>query len=280
MVTMRKNILHKSLSLVVLLAATMMFISCKSRTATTELEALSVDSLTRELIASDVREVVYPLPSPFEITAMLNDIGARYNVDILNPTSNEDKYFTEQSKAINLGVYGADLTYASSYEQQQDIQIYLNTIHSLANDLGINVDYAMLLSDEYKEKLNDKDSLVSIVTSTFYDTYEYLARNSNPDLSVSMVAGMWVELMYIATHISEDSYNFTGVVDLIVNQKTSYEKVMDLLYIRNSNPEISELEATLAVLRPVYARAESGLGEEDYELIINTIRNLRESITS
>ncbi len=34
-----------------------------------------------------------------------------------------------------------------------------------------------------------------------------------------MVTGMWVELMYIGTNISQDSYNYTGLVNIISKQK-------------------------------------------------------------
>jgi hypothetical protein len=57
--------------------------------------------------------------------------------------------------------------------------------------------------------------------------------------------------MYIATNISEDSYNFTGMVDLISKQKASYDKVMGLLTSRNANADIKDLETKLQVLKPL-----------------------------
>jgi len=105
-----------------------------------------------------------------------------------------------------------------------------------------------LLTDEYKTKFENKDSLTAIITNTIYDTYQYLDQESNPELAVNMVTGMWVELMYIATNISEKSYNFTGMVDIISKQKASYEKVMSLLSARNTNADIKNLETKLQVL--------------------------------
>jgi len=259
--------------------ATLLFIfSCKGGIRTSEQDETLSDSLNKELLASDIKDVLYPLPAPFEMTQMLNQIGATYTSGILNSPSKVEKYVTEESKALNLGVYAADLAYAATFEQQQDVQTYLNSIKSLADQLGVTYDYAALLSEEYKTKFENKDSLTEIVTNTIYSTYQYLDQRSNPDLAVDMVAGVWVELMYIATNISEASYNFTGLVDIISRQKASYEKVMSLLAERNSNQDIKNLETKLQVLRPSFDKVDAGLSQADYNLILSTIKDVRNSL--
>jgi hypothetical protein len=225
-----------------------------------------------------VKDALYPLPTPFEITKMLNDIGATYLSKNLNSPGNVDKYITEQSKALNIGIYAADLVYASTYQQQQDIQTYLGAIKKLADDLGIAYDYSLLLSDEYKARFENKDSLITIVTNTIFSTYQYLDRNSNPDLAVSMVTGTWVELMYLATQISENSYNYSGLVEIIAGQKVAYLKVLDLLAARSSNPQIMELEAKLSILKPAFDKVDTGLSEKDYLTILNTIKEVRKGL--
>jgi hypothetical protein len=267
------------ISTLTLVVLTVLFLaSCKGGNRQAEADQLASDSLSKVLLATDVKEVLYPLPTPFEMTKMLNDIGATYSVKNLNPASKVEKYMTEQSKAVNLGIYGADLAYASTYQQQQDVQNYLNSIKILADQLGVTYDFTILLSDEYKAKFENKDSLTAIVTNTIFDTYQYLDEKSNPDLAVTMVTGMWVELMYIATNISENSYNFTGMVDIISKQKDSYEKVMSLLTTRNANTSIKDLQTKLEVLKPVYDKVAAGLSEADYNLILKTIKTVRNSL--
>jgi hypothetical protein len=274
----KRNITSKISPFVLLLATLILIISCKGGTKTSEQDQAANDSLNKELLASDIKEVLYPLPAPFEMTRMLNEIGASYSSRILNSPAKVEKYVTEQSKALNLGVYAADLAYAATFEQQQDVQTYLNAIKSLADQLGVNYNYAALLSEEYKTKFENKDSLTEVITNTIYDTYEYLGEKSNPDLAVDMVAGVWVELMYIGTNISEASYNFTGLVDIISKQKDSYDKVMSLLAQRNSAPAIKDLETKLMALKPAYDKVEAGLSQTDYNLILNTIKNVRNSL--
>jgi hypothetical protein len=272
-----KRWVNRISSLMVILTA-LFLVSCKNGNKTSEQDQLAADSLNKELLASDIKEVLYPLPAPFEMTQMLNNIGAKYSSKILNPANKVEKYITEQSKAVNLGVYAADLAYAATFQQQQDIQTYLSSIKTLADALGVTYDYSKLLSDDYKAKFENKDSLTNIITNTIYDTYQYLDEKSNPDLAVDMVAGVWVELMYIATNISEDSYNFSGLVDIIGKQKDSYEKVMSLLAARNSNADIKNLETKLAILKPVYEKVTTGLTQADYNVILKTIKEVRTSL--
>jgi len=270
--------LNKINFLVIIVTTLLMLSSCKGGNKPAEQDQLMSDSLNKMLLAAEIQEVLLPLPTPFEMTKMLNEIGATYSVKNMNAANKVEKYITESSKAVNLGIYGADLVYASTYEQQQDIQVYLNAIKTLADQLGVTYDYSTLLSEEYKEKLNNKDSLTSIVTNTIFNTYQYLDQKSNPDLAVTMITGMWVELMYIATNISENSYNFTGLVDIISKQKVSYEKVMELLALRNTNTDIKSLETKLQVLKPAFDKVAAGLSEQDYSLILKTIKSVRTSL--
>lgn len=271
-----KRWVNKISSLIVMLTV-LLVVSCKSGNKAGDQE-IAADSLNKDLLASDIKAVLYPLPAPFEMTQMLNDIGAKYSSKNLNPSANAEKYVTEQKKALNLGVYAADLAYAATFQQQQDIQTYLNSIKTLADQLGVTYDYSKLLSDDYKAKFENKDSLTNIITNTIYDTYQFLEQKSNPDLAVDMVTGVWVELMYIATNISEDSYNFTGIVDIISKQKDSYSKVMSLLAARNTNADIKDLETRLSVLNPVFAKVDQGLTQADYNIILKTIKEVRNSL--
>jgi len=275
---LQKNLSINKLAFIV--AIIFIITSCQSGTNPSGTAQTAKDSLNKTEISKDVKDVIYPLPTPFEMTRMLKDIQASYVSGSLNPANKVEKYFTEKSKAVNLGVYGADLAYAATYDQKQDVKVYSKALKSLIDQLGINVDYSVMLSDQFKEKVNNKDTLTKIITNTFYDTYKYLNEKSNPDLAIMMVAGMWVEAMYIATNISEDTYHYSGLVQIIANQNESYAKLMKLLTSRNADKDIKDLESKLEVLKPSFDKVKSGLMEKDYLLILNTIKTVRKSIVS
>ena len=248
--------------------------SCQSP-STPAGEQASADSIKKDELAKDVKDVVYPLPAPFEMTQMLNEIGASYVVSVLNPSTNVEKYFTEKSKALNLGIYSADLAYVTSYNKEQDIKLYIKSVKNLIDALGINIDYSALFTDDFKQKANNKDSLVKIITNTLYETYSFLYQKSNPELSAIMVSGMWVELMYIATHISKDTYNNSQIVKLITQQRESYNKLIELLKTYKSSEDIKAIESELSAIKPAFDKVDKGLTEADYKLILSTIGKVR-----
>ncbi|HEX2936533.1 MAG TPA: hypothetical protein VHO72_14350 [Bacteroidales bacterium] len=272
-----KNFMKINLALVIAFAS--ILTSCKSGSQSGNQDQ-NADTLNKDQIAQDVKDVVYPLPTPFEMTKMLNDIGAKFVGNALNPANKVEKYFTEKSKAVNLGVYGADLAYCATYEKTQEMQSYMESLKTLVDQLGVNVDYSKLLSEEFKTKVNNKDTLTEIITNTFYDTYKFLNEKSNPDLAIMMTSGMWVELMYIATHISADTYNNPEIVKIISQQKDSYAKLMEILAQRNTNADIKDLEQKLNALKPAFEKVEQGLTKQDYNVILKTIESVRNAFVS
>ena len=64
-----------------------------------------------------------------------------------------------QHRAINLGVYGADLSYATLYNIQQEVINYLDAIRSLANELNMSKIYNEALYDQNKANFDNRDEL-------------------------------------------------------------------------------------------------------------------------
>ena len=273
-----KNLLHKSLAIVIA-TGVLLFVSCQGNKSGNQAQTAG-DTANIKEISQNVKEVVYPLPTPFEMTRMLSNIGVSYSSAILNPVDKAEKYFTEKSKAVNLGIYGADVAYAATYDQKQDVKLYLKALKTLVDELGISIDYSRMLSDEFKEKINNKDTLISIITTTYYDTYKNLKAKGSQESAAMMVTGMWVEVMYIATNISKDSYNNPEIVKLIAKQKDSYLKLLELLGSLNKNKDIKDLETKFMILKPVYEKVDQGLHQKDYELILKTIQDVRKSFIS
>jgi hypothetical protein len=272
-----RSILRIQMALIVVMAT--IFTACQSRNSGNT-DQSSADTLNKEELTQNVKDVIYPLPAPYELSQMLNNIGAKFTASTLNPADKAEKYFTEKNKAVNLGVYAADLGYCAIYDKKQETQLYMQSVKTLIDDLGITVDYSRMLSDEFKEKVSNKDTLVKVITNTIFDTYGFLNEKSNPDLAVMMVSGVWVELMYIATHISEDTYNNPEMVKIIASQKDALNKLLEQLASRNTNADIKDLETKLQVLKPIYDKVDQGLKPEDYKTILKTIETVRKSFVS
>src|SRR6056297_1983651 len=104
-------------------------------------EQTKEEIITKSDIKEDVSEVVYPLPSNFEITETLNEIGASFIISLTNDIENVNKYVTEEKQALNLGIYSADLSYATTYNMKQYTMSYMDVSKKLVKELGITGAY-------------------------------------------------------------------------------------------------------------------------------------------
>lgn len=273
---MRSSIIAQSVFVVILFS--IILSSCKqSSTGTGEddVTMISGDSLLSEAI-----DIVYPLPAPLELYKKLEDIGASYIGDILNPIDNIDNYYTGKNKALNLGTYAADLCYVSAYHKKQEIQLYSKNLKSLMDDLSVNNKYTDFSSDEMKQKLENKDTLDNIVTNMLYDTYTAIAKDGDPALAALMLTGIWSEGIYIASHISSNTYTIDEMVEVINDQRSSLEMVLDLLKKTRGNEITDSLIKALENVKAMYEETEDNLTKEQLHQITRAIENIRSSIIS
>ncbi|MEE4197998.1 MAG: hypothetical protein V2I54_10155 [Bacteroidales bacterium] len=239
------------------------------------------DKLEREEIEKTVREVVYPLPTAFEVTNMINEIEASYIIGLTNNKENVDKYFTDKEQALNLGIYSADLSYASTYQMKQDVMNYMEASEYLIKELGITGAFDRSFIDKVEANINNKDKLIDLITNSFYDTYDYLVKNNKEDLSLLVLTGSWIEAMYISCNVSETVYNNPELVKIILHQKTSLKKLLDLLKKHEKHETINNLINQLKPIKKIYDSVdETGITQKQLNQIIEQTIELRTQITA
>jgi hypothetical protein len=188
---------------------------------------------------------------------MLNRIGIPYMLGTSNTVENVNRYFTAKSKAYNIGVYGSDLSYASTYQMTQETMLYLEAVNQLGSDLGISSIYNEDLLNRIDQNVNQKDSLIEIISTTIYETYDYLNKNGKGDLSILMVAGGWVEAMYLTTNVSANVHNNPEIIKIIYSQKSGLDKLIDIVEARKDNPDVKELLDDLQPIKEAFNAATS-----------------------
>ncbi len=261
------------------IAGTIILASCNSQ-GKSKKESKTPD-IKKENVEKEVREFVYPLPTSFEVTEMLNRIEAAFILSLSNPVTNVDKYFTEKSQALNLGIYSADLSYASTYNQKQETVDFMNASTHLIEKLDITAALKENLLTEIEQNLENKDQLVKIITDSFYDTYEYLNKNDRTAVSMLVLAGSWTEALYISTHISEDTFNNKEMVKIIMEQKEPLNKMMDLLEQHATNEDVKSVMDDLKILHDIYNSVDAGsISEDQLQAIKNNVAKLREKFVA
>lgn len=261
----------------ILFALAIGFVACKP--VNKKKDGQTVKPLLKKAIENEVKDVVYPLPSSFELASMLNRIGADYILGLSNSVEKADKYFTEKARALNLGVYSADLSYASTYNRKQETMLFLKASKSLIDNLEITSAFNSTLVEDVEKNLDDKDQLVKVITNSFYDTYEFLNKNGKANLSLLVVSGSFIEGLYVATHISENTYANPEIVKVIFDQKESLERLLKVLEPEKQDENIAALISDFTGLKASYDKIVDGtMTEDQLNEIITSVGKIRKSI--
>jgi hypothetical protein len=250
--------------------------SCKNRADESQLKKAEMEQV--DTIEKQIEENVYPLPTSAEVIKMLTELEVGYIIGISNPVANTKKYFTSTKRAINMGVYGADLSYATLYNMSQMVIDYLDAIRSLSNELNMSKIYNAALYDSIKKNYDNKDELVRILTGAFNDTYIYLSENDQQPLALLVVGGAWVEGMYLTTHVSEAAYQVAGISKVLLEQKKSFELFLEITKPYSNDPSVSDFVKKLDPIKKVYEGLGTSLTEQNIKDITTAISGIREQI--
>lgn len=212
----------------------------------------SAEQDTTTMVKAQKYSVEYPLPTPFEITRMLDEAGASYIFDMSNSSDNVGKYLTEKEQAVNLGIYGADLSYAATYNRTQETQIFMNCSRQLTESLGIAGVFEESIIKRIEANIENKDSLHLIISDTFYGTFDYLNNNSKGAISVMVLAGGYIEGIYIASQIYLIAGDTKNIIDGISAQKAVTEQLLSLMQTYSDNSSVAELIAELNKIKVVF----------------------------
>ena len=259
-----------------LIISSVVFTSCKNRAAEKQKEESERDKIP--YLEDQIEKNVYPLPTSSEVIKMLTDLEVGYIIGISNPVENTKRYFSSTTRAINLGVYGADLSYATLYNMQQEVINFMSAISSLANEINMSKIYDEGLYENIKQNFDNRDTLVNILNKAFNETYGYLYDNDQQNLALLVVGGAWVEGMYLTTHVSEAAYQVAGISKVLIEQKKSFELFLELTKAYSTDPSVSDFVKVLEPIKKVYEGLGTSLTEQNIKDISIAITGVREKI--
>ena len=195
-----------------------------------------------------VSKIFYNVPPPFEMTKLIQESGAEYIEDILNSPENQFKYLTTADAAINLGIYGADLSYTRMFDQIQKSISYLSSLKTLSDELGIPNDEGSMAVNRLEENMANKDSILQIITDTYANADAYLKESDRGNTAALVILGGWVEALYIATSIAENTEN-EMIIKRVAEQKYSLNNLIELLKFYKEDKTIAYYTPKLLELR-------------------------------
>jgi hypothetical protein len=234
--------------------------ACDSGSSNTNLPPTqpNVDSLELAKM-EELQKIFFSIPAPMEMASLIKEKGYKYNVAMLNSTDNVSKYTGEVKKAVNLGIYGADLSYASMFDQKQESIIYLAAAQKLAGQLGVDG----ALQNDIIERLNasqdSRDSLMKIVSEAYTDLNGYLKENNRTEISALVIAGGWLEALHLTGQYSDKGD--AQIKTRIAEQKLSLDNLIKYFDRFGEKESLKEMKADLVSLQVLYAEVQSTSGK-------------------
>ena len=216
-------------------------------------DTIKIDSKLMEDFSKS-KLIFYSLPSPLETAMLIKKSGVNYNEGILNPLSNVSRYTTNRQMALNLGIYSADLSYTSLFDQTQTAMKYMGNTQKLAEGLGIMDAIDKETIKKLEENMNNRDVVMEIISESFMNSNSLLNENDRPALAVMVLTGGWVEGLYIATTLTNGVMdNNKRLLDKIIYQKLSLYTVLNMLdSYKTENADIQRLYDQMTELKVIY----------------------------
>ena len=222
-------------------------------------EGMDADGMAVTSRQNTLTKIFHAAPSPMETASLIKRSGASFHGDALNGADRASEYTTSDAQAINLGIYGADLSYATIFEENATSLEYLAAIKSLSAELGVDDVLSGEVMDEVEANRNDRDMLIDIVSDTFYELNERLKFNGQEDLAGLVVASGWVEGMYLATrHLDEAPEELKT---RIAEQKLVLDDVMRLCKSYEQTEPLAALLTSMEAIEAAYAGVATTEGE-------------------
>ena len=187
---------------------------------------------------------IFSIPSPVQTAILIQKTNAQFDGSVLNSLENVSKYATENKKALNLGVYGADLAYLSNFKNPQQSQKYFEVMGKLAQSLNIleNIDQSLL--QRFIENMNEPDSLLALNADFYKEGDRYLKNNDRQQVAAMILMGGWIEALHIACFAAT---NNEGIRSKIGEQRTALTSLIKV-FKNFQDEETQKLNAALEAL--------------------------------
>ncbi|MCR9173863.1 MAG: hypothetical protein NXI10_15275 [bacterium] len=191
---------------------------------------------------------IFSIPSPIQTGYLIKKLNLKFDESLLSDRAAVANYASEHKQALNMGVYGTDLGYASMYGQKNTSLNYLKTIETLSNSLGLDAAFSAKFIAEFENNSGDEDKMVKLMSQAFKNADNFLKNANRKAVSAKILAGGWIESMHYATTLNSRTQS-EEIQRRIAQQKQSLESIIELLTQYNDDKTNDELLAQLKDLK-------------------------------
>lgn len=241
-------------------------ITCNNEISETK-SANELDTLKMEIdMIKKAKSIFYRMYFPSEMYKVFERAGTVYTPEILNPVENVNLYETSSKAALNLGVYGVDFSYNKMFGQNQKTLLYFTVIHKLSQQLGIPDKEFTTALKRIEKNLSNRDTLTKYATNIYIATTHFLNENDRQAIAAMVIAGGWIEALYITAKISDENTANKEIIERIVFQKYSLHTLISLLNNYQSDINVAKYLLMLKMLQRSFDKFEIYYEPGDVEI--------------
>lgn len=202
-------------------------------------------------------EVFYQIPTPNELFSIIKQIGGKGDQSVLHKVDAAGKYNDPRQKALNFGIYSADLAYASSYDFGTLNLDYLNLIKKMGDEMDISGAFDKTVFEQASKNIDNNDSIMKISNNIYFKAYSYLEENDRGATLGQIVTGAWIESLYLITAVAGPYKDNSPIVQRIAEQKLNYENLWGFLMKYESDEGIKTTITEIEELGMIFDSLES-----------------------
>ena len=128
---------------------------------------------------------------PMETATLLKKAGAEYETGLLNDVEKVNTYTSASKQALNLGIYGADLSYASVYDHTQESMFYTSCPATWPTSSACSVPSMTRSWTAWSGTRANGTPLLTIISGVYWNVDAYLKENGRDNIAALMMAGGW-----------------------------------------------------------------------------------------
>ncbi|MGV9011198.1 MAG: hypothetical protein ACOH13_01255 [Flavobacteriales bacterium] len=246
----------------------------------------------------NVQGKLFSIPSPVQTALLIKKANLPYRQMLPLNTDSLQRFTSKEKRALALGMYGADLAYRTVYKDGQAAIKSLKAIEQLSNQLNLGNAFDKDLMEGFIRNLSVEDSLLRFSGKAYRSADRYLKTDKQEDVSASVLAGGWVEGLYlslgdatdkldpkVATRLAEQQNTLTNLIGLLVQAKTQPALVKQLEELKAA---LVDVKVTYVFVKPtldvakkttyINSATSAEVPPETLQAIITKIREIRSSI--
>lgn len=235
-----------------LLIAVFFLMACgqrPSKNLEVNLDEVGVEEL--QISSETMSDIIQNIASPIEVAAFISAMNVPYSTKYLADPESLSTNNTSFEMAFSLGALSADLGYLNMYKKTGTAINLLSSIKDLADGLQMGQFFDFNTIKRLATSSSDLDSLMFISVNSFNNMDDYLRDTDKSNLSALMIAGVWIEGLYLSTQVavqnsSEDLKSMIGEQKLILND------LLLILNIYKNEEAIADYITDLEAIKTIY----------------------------